>query len=82
MSKGERGCDCGGFEVFSDDIEVGVKNVHKLIVLRGNSGSGKTTAVKELQQLLGNNTMIISQDVVRRDRLSPKNHWMKKLDFI
>ena len=43
--------------------------VKKLIILRGNSGSGKTTIAKELQQLLGRNTMVISQDVVRREML-------------
>ena len=36
---------------------------NKLIILRGNSGSGKTTIAKELQQVFGNNTMLISQDV-------------------
>ena len=44
----------------------------KLIIIRGNSGSGKTTIAKELQRRLGRNTMIISQDVVRRDML-----WVK-----
>lgn len=39
---------------------------HKLIILRGNSGSGKTTIAKELQKVFGRNTMIISQDVVLR----------------
>lgn len=47
--------------------------MHKLIVLRGNSGSGKTVVAKELQQLFGNNTMLISQDVVRRDMLKVKD---------
>lgn len=41
----------------------------KLIVLRGNSGSGKTTVAKELQKAFGKNTMLISQDVIRRDIL-------------
>ena len=40
---------------------------NKLIILRGNSGSGKTTIAKELQQVFGNNTMLISQDVIRSD---------------
>lgn len=39
----------------------------KLIIIRGNSGSGKTTLAKELQVLLGRNTMLLSQDVIRRD---------------
>lgn len=41
----------------------------KLIILRGNSGSGKTTIAKELQKHFGRNTMLISQDVIRRDML-------------
>ena len=47
--------------------------MHKLIVLRGNSGSGKTTVAKELQKVLGSNTMLISQDVIRRDMLNVKD---------
>lgn len=47
--------------------------MHKLIVLRGNSGSGKTTIAKELQKRFGNNTMLISQDVIRRDILKVKD---------
>lgn len=38
----------------------------KLIIIRGNSGSGKTTLAKNLQHKFGRNTMVISQDVVRR----------------
>lgn len=38
----------------------------KLIILRGNSGSGKATVAKELQKKFGRNTMIISQNMVRR----------------
>lgn len=45
----------------------------KLIVLRGNSGSGKTTVAKELQNKFGNNTMLLSQDVIRRDILKVKD---------
>ena len=30
----------------------------KLIILRGNSGSGKTTVAKALQKKLGRNTML------------------------
>lgn len=47
--------------------------MHKLIIIRGNSGSGKTTIAKELQQKFGNNTMLISQDVIRRDMLKVKD---------
>ncbi len=45
----------------------------KLIILRGNSGSGKTTIAKELQKKFGRNTMLISQDVIRRDMLKVKD---------
>lgn len=45
----------------------------KLIVLRGNSGSGKTTVAKALQKHFGRNTMVISQDVIRRDMLMVKD---------
>jgi len=37
--------------------------MQKLIILRGNSGSGRTTIAKELQQKFGRNTMLISQDI-------------------
>jgi len=50
-----------------------VNNVHRLIVLRGNSGSGKTTVAKELQKLLGDSAMLISQDVIRREILNVKD---------
>ncbi|AJG99358.1 uridine kinase [Clostridium beijerinckii] len=45
----------------------------KLIILRGNSGSGKTTTGKALQRKFGQDTMLISQDVVRRDILFAKD---------
>lgn len=45
----------------------------KLIILRGNSGSGKTTIAKELQRKIGNNTLLISQDVIRREMLMVKD---------
>lgn len=41
----------------------------KLIILRGNSGSGKTTIAKRLQNHLGQGTLLVSQDVVRRGML-------------
>lgn len=41
----------------------------QLIIIRGNSGSGKTTLAHRLQRALGRNTMVISQDVVRREML-------------
>ena len=47
--------------------------MQKLIILRGNSGSGKSTIAKELQNRFGTNTMLISQDIVRRDMLKVKD---------
>ena len=40
-----------------------------LILLRGNSGSGKSTTAKLLQRHFGRGTLLISQDAVRRDML-------------
>ncbi len=45
----------------------------KLIILRGNSGSGKTTVARELQKKIGSNTLLISQDVIRREMLMVKD---------
>lgn len=47
--------------------------MRKLIILRGNSGSGKTTVSKELQKRFGRNTMLISQDMVRLQMLYAKD---------
>jgi len=44
----------------------GAGRVTRLIVLRGNSGSGKTATARELQRVLGSTALLISQDVVRR----------------
>jgi predicted kinase len=41
----------------------------KLIIIRGNSGSGKTTTAKSLRDHLGNGTLLVSQDTVRREML-------------
>ncbi len=41
----------------------------KLIIIRGNSGSGKTTAAIGLQKAFGANTMRISLDMIRREIL-------------
>jgi len=47
--------------------------IAQLIILRGNSGSGKTTTGKALQRKFGHGTMLISQDVVRREMLFVKD---------
>lgn len=39
----------------------------RLIVIRGNSGSGKSTVASELRHRMGYGTMLIPQDTVRRD---------------
>ncbi len=38
-----------------------------LILLRGNSGSGKTTIAKAVQHVFGEEAVLISQDVFRRE---------------
>lgn len=48
---------------------IGVFILSTLIIIRGNSGSGKTTTAKELQYYLGKGTMLLSQDVIRREVL-------------
>lgn len=46
---------------------------HPLIILRGNSGCGKTSTARLLQHQLGYGTMLVSQDVVRREILRVKD---------
>ena len=48
------------------------EDMGKLIILRGNSGSGKTTVARKLQKKFGYNTMLLSQDEIRRNML-----WVK-----
>lgn len=43
--------------------------MQKLIILRGNSGSGKTTVAKALQRRFGSNTMLLSHDMIRMEIL-------------
>ena len=40
-----------------------------LIILRGNSGSGKSSVAKALQRKIEKNTLLVSQDTVRREML-------------
>lgn len=44
-----------------------------LVVLRGNSGSGKTTTAREVRIQCGRGIAIVSQDVIRRDLLREKD---------
>lgn len=43
-----------------------------LVIIRGNSGSGKSTVARQLQLLL-EGTLLVPQDVVRRDMLRVKD---------
>ena len=54
------------------EIRPGTTYLPKLIMIRGNSGSGKTSVARALQRELGSNTLVISQDAVRREML-----WVK-----
>ena len=44
----------------------------QLVIIRGNSGSGKNSLAKKLQNHFGRGTLVISQDLVRRDMLKEK----------
>jgi len=54
----------------------------KIIIIRGNSGSGKTTTAKELQKTLGYGTMLISKDVIRREIMYVKGPNKKAADLM
>lgn len=45
----------------------------KVILIRGNSGSGKTTVAKQLHTRLGPGNLLISQDTIRRELLQVKD---------
>ena len=45
----------------------------KMIILRGNSGCGKSTAAEALQKKIGIGALLISQDYVRRQMLLVKD---------
>jgi len=48
---------------------LGAENI--LIVLRGNSGSGKSTIAAELKKAIGDDALLISKDILRDDFISP-----------
>lgn len=54
----------------------------KLIIIRGNSGSGKTTIAKEIRKRIGDglsdNTMLVQQDVLRREVLRERDMLEKR----
>lgn len=54
----------------------------RLIIIRGNSGSGKTTVAKEVRSRIGDglsdDTMLIQQDVLRRDILRERDTQKKR----
>lgn len=49
----------------------------KLVIIRGNSGSGKTTVAKEVRKRIGDglsdDTMLVQQDALRRDILRERD---------
>ena len=44
----------------------------KLVIIRGNSGSGKSSLARKLQTHYGRGTLLIAQDTVTRDMLREK----------
>ena len=44
----------------------------QLVIIRGNSDSGKTSLAKKLQNHFGRGMLVISQDLVRREMLKEK----------
>lgn len=47
--------------------------MNRLIILRGNSGSGKSTTAIRLRRELGYGTMLIPQDMIRREIVRVKD---------
>lgn len=58
----------------------------KLIIIRGNSGSGKSVVASRVRRELGDDTMLIPQDVIRREILhvadEPRNPAIKLIEDI
>ena len=51
----------------------------KLIIIRGNSGSGKSTLASNLHKEYLNDSLLIQQDVIRRDMLNGDDNSAIKL---
>ncbi|GLB47100.1 hypothetical protein WR164_10790 [Philodulcilactobacillus myokoensis] len=47
--------------------------ISTVILIRGNSGSGKTTVANQLHRILGSGTLLVSQDYIRRQMLMVKD---------
>lgn len=45
----------------------------RLVIIRGNSGSGKSSTARRLQHEMGYETLLIQQDVVRREMLRTRD---------
>jgi broad specificity phosphatase PhoE/predicted kinase len=61
----DRGEDISGVELF------GAENI--LVILRGNSGSGKSTVAEGLRDKLGDNVLLISKDMLREEFITPES---------
>lgn len=48
--------------------------MQKIIIIRGNSGSGKTTIARRIRDELSQKVMFLEQDVLRRDMLRLKDN--------
>ena len=46
----------------------------KILIIRGNSGCGKSSCAQRLRQQLPGQTLLVSQDVVRREMLAANDH--------
>jgi len=50
---------------------LGAENI--LVILRGNSGSGKSTVAESLRDKLGDNVLLISKDTLKEDFITPES---------
>ncbi len=61
----DKGGDISGVEL------LGAENI--LVILRGNSGSGKSTVAEGLRGKLGDNVLLISKDMLKEDFITPES---------